>query len=369
MKRKILVTGGLGYIGSHTVVELINNGFEVVIIDDLSNSYESVIDNIEKITGLRPKFYEFDLKNSVKTKQCFKENKFDGVIHFAASKSVEESVSMPLKYYRNNVGTMLNVVDSMLICGLKNIIFSSSCTVYGQPDVLPVSEEAPFKRAESPYGRTKQICEELLRDTASTNDEFYVIIDHLDVKRMKTSGKNSITCQLDLSEYKLLVSFLKKISKICYEDFGLKPVLHPHAGTYIENELEIENIINDVDSQYMGICIDTAHLYYCGVDVCQAIQKYSNLIMHIHFKDINQDVLNMVYNNNLDFDSAVKNQVFCPLGNGVIDFKKIINQLNNINYNGYATIEQDIDPNEGLDSINYAMKSLSYLEKLGCKKL
>ena len=175
MKRKILVTGGLGYIGSHTVVELINNGFEVVIIDDLSNSYESVIDNIEKITGLRPKFYEFDLKNSVKTKQCFKENKFDGIIHFAASKSVEESVSMPLKYYRNNVGTMLNVVDSMLICGLKNIIFSSSCTVYGQPDVLPVSEEAPFKRAESPYGRTKQICEELLRDTTSTNDEFYVI--------------------------------------------------------------------------------------------------------------------------------------------------------------------------------------------------
>ena len=175
MKRKILVTGGLGYIGSHTVVELINNGFEVVIIDDLSNSYESVIDNIEKITGLRPKFYEFDLKNPVKTNQCFKDNKFDGIIHFAASKSVEESVSMPLKYYRNNVGTMLNVVDSMLICGLKNIIFSSSCTVYGQPDVLPVSEEAPFKRAESPYGRTKQICEELLRDTTSTNDEFYVI--------------------------------------------------------------------------------------------------------------------------------------------------------------------------------------------------
>ena len=175
MKRKILVTGGLGYIGSHTVVELINNGFEVVIIDDLSNSYESVIDNIEKITGLRPKFYEFDLKNSVKTMQCFKDNKFDGIIHFAASKSVEESVSMPLKYYRNNVGTMLNVVDSMLTSGLKNIIFSSSCTVYGQPDVLPVSEEAPFKRAESPYGRTKQICEELLRDTTSTNDEFYVI--------------------------------------------------------------------------------------------------------------------------------------------------------------------------------------------------
>ena len=175
MKRKILVTGGLGYIGSHTVVELINNGFEVVIIDDLSNSYESVIDNIEKITGLRPKFYEFDLKNSVKTMQCFKDNKFDGIIHFAASKSVEESVSMPLKYYRNNVGTMLNVVDSMLKCDLKNIIFSSSCTVYGQPDVLPVSEEAPFKRAESPYGRTKQICEELLRDTASANDEFYVI--------------------------------------------------------------------------------------------------------------------------------------------------------------------------------------------------
>ena len=175
MKRKILVTGGLGYIGSHTVVELINNGFEVVIIDDLSNSYESVIDNIEKITGLRPKFYEFDLKNSVKTMQCFQDNKFDGIIHFAASKSVEESVSMPLKYYRNNVGTMLNVVDSMLKCDVKNIIFSSSCTVYGQPDVLPVSEEAPFKRAESPYGRTKQICEELLRDTVSANDGFYAI--------------------------------------------------------------------------------------------------------------------------------------------------------------------------------------------------
>ncbi len=201
------------------------------------------------------------------------------------------------------------------------------------------------------------------------NAEFYVIIDHLDTKRMITSGKNIIACQLDLSEYKLLVGFLKKISKICYEDFGLKPVLHPHAGTYIENELEIENIINDVNSEYMGICIDTAHLHYCGVDVCKTIQKYSNLIMHVHFKDINQDVLNIVYNNNFDFDTAVKNQVFCPLGNGVINFKKIIKLLNDINYNGYATIEQDIDPNEGLDPINYAMKSLSYLEKLGCKIL
>ena len=256
----------------------------------------------------------------------------------------------PYGYMPTNVEEIQSHIDSINLKIVGGFIF----------DNLHISKEHDFINK-----KIIKTCDLLKKLKA----EFYVIIDHLDVKRMTASGKNTIACQLDLSEYKLLVGFLKKISKICYENYGLKPVLHPHAGTYIENELEIENIINDVDFQYMGICIDTAHLYYCGVDACKTIQKYSNLIMHIHFKDVNQDVLNLVHNNNLDFDTAVKNQVFCPLGTGIINFKKIINLLNDINYNGYATIEQDIDPDEGLDPINYAMRSLSYLEKLGCKKL
>lgn len=165
MKQKILVTGGTGYIGSHTVVELINSGFKVVIVDDLSNSSLDVLDSIEKITGVRPDFHQFNLQDKAKTFSLFKENKdIAAVIHFAASKAVGESVQEPLMYYRNNILSLINLVDAMRDNGIQNIVFSSSCTVYGQPKELPVTEETPRKEAESPYGNTKAICEDILRD-------------------------------------------------------------------------------------------------------------------------------------------------------------------------------------------------------------
>ncbi len=163
---KILVTGGTGYIGSHTVVELQQQGYEVIIIDNLSNSRAEIADQIAKITGVKPTLEVFDLTDKQKTKAFFKKHHdLSGVIHFAASKAVGESVEKPLKYYNNNLGSLINVLESMIENDIQNFVFSSSCTVYGQPDVLPVSEKAPIKPAESPYGNTKQIAEEILRDT------------------------------------------------------------------------------------------------------------------------------------------------------------------------------------------------------------
>jgi len=164
--KKILVTGGTGYIGSHTVVELQLKGFEVLIVDDLSNSSIEVLDNITKISGIKPKFEQFDLSDETKTADYFKRNTdISGIIHFAAFKAVGESMQKPLEYYRNNVGSLLNILEGMKAQGIKNLVFSSSCTVYGQPDELPVTESAPIKQAWSPYGNTKQMCEEILRFT------------------------------------------------------------------------------------------------------------------------------------------------------------------------------------------------------------
>lgn len=177
MKQKILVAGGTGYIGSHTTVELQNAGYEVVIIDDLSNSNRDVLDGIEKITGIRPEFIELDLKDKEATREALKAHPgIKGIILFAASKAVGESVQQPLKYYRNNIVTLLNLLDLMPEAGIEGIVFSSSCTVYGQPDELPVTENAPIKPATSPYGNTKQINEEIIRDTIHAGAPFKSIL-------------------------------------------------------------------------------------------------------------------------------------------------------------------------------------------------
>lgn len=168
---KILVTGGLGYIGSHTVVELISNDYEVVIIDNLSNSEHFILDNIEKITGVRPIFYNKNLTDFDATNNIFKKHKIDGVIHFAAFKSVSDSVKNPMKYYNNNLNSLINVLHSMKENHVSNFVFSSSCTVYGMPDKLPVSESAPFKNAESPYARTKQISEKIIEDFTNSENQ------------------------------------------------------------------------------------------------------------------------------------------------------------------------------------------------------
>ena len=164
-KTKILVTGGTGYIGSHTTVELQNAGYDVVIIDNLSNSNESVLDGIESITGIRPAFVKGDCTDIETLRRLFRENPgIRGIINFAASKAVGESVHKPLLYYRNNLNTLINLLECMPEYGVKGIVFSSSCTVYGEPDMNPIDETAPIKPATSPYGNTKQISEEIITD-------------------------------------------------------------------------------------------------------------------------------------------------------------------------------------------------------------
>lgn len=163
---KILVTGGLGFIGSHTVVELQNEGFDVVIIDDCSNADEKVLDGITAITGKKPIYEKLDLKEKSKVEDFFKRyDDIEGVIHFAASKAVGESVENPLLYYENNIGTLVYLLKELSKKGKSSFIFSSSCTVYGQADKMPITESAPVKEAESPYGNTKQMGEEIIRDT------------------------------------------------------------------------------------------------------------------------------------------------------------------------------------------------------------
>lgn len=176
-QEKILVTGGTGYIGSHTTVELQQSGYEVVIVDNLSNSNEDVLNGIEQITGIRPTFYRADC-NDMETMRHIMEKEGDirGVIHFAASKAVGESVQKPLLYYRNNIVSLLNILELMSEFGMKGMVFSSSCTVYGQPEQLPVTEDAPILPATSPYGNTKQINEEIIRDTCHSGAPFNAIL-------------------------------------------------------------------------------------------------------------------------------------------------------------------------------------------------
>lgn len=165
MKEKILVTGGTGYIGSHTTVQLQLAGYDVVIIDNLSNSRADVIDRIEAITGIRPDFIKGDCTDIASLRSLFETRPgIKGIINFAASKAVGESVEKPLLYYRNNLLTLINLLELMPEFGVKGIVFSSSCTVYGEPDVNPIDESAPIKPATSPYGNTKQISEEIIMD-------------------------------------------------------------------------------------------------------------------------------------------------------------------------------------------------------------
>lgn len=173
--QQILVTGGSGYIGSHTAVELINRNYKVYIIDNLSNSEESVIANIETITGTKPSFQKFDLCDLEKTDAFFQNHKIDAVIHFAAFKAVGESVENPLLYYRNNIVSLLNILSCMKKYNVKKLVFSSSCTVYGEPDKLPVTENSEVKKATSPYGNTKQIAEEIINDFARVNPNFKTV--------------------------------------------------------------------------------------------------------------------------------------------------------------------------------------------------
>lgn len=172
---KILITGGAGYIGSHTAVALYEAGYQPIIIDDFSNSEKSALDGLKKITGKETPYYTGDCNDRDLMEKIFTKNKLSGVIHFAAFKAVGESTQLPIKYYKNNINSLLVLLETMEKHGVANLVFSSSCTVYGQPDKLPVKESTPRKEAESPYGNTKKICEDILMDQVKSKAKLSAI--------------------------------------------------------------------------------------------------------------------------------------------------------------------------------------------------
>ena len=236
---QILVTGGLGYIGSHTSVELISKGFDVVIVDDLSNSKLNVFDKIKKITGQNPNLEIKDLKNKSEVKKLFSDYRFDGIIHFAAHKSVNESVNFPEKYYKNNIGSLENLLEN--IDEKMHFIFSSSCTVYGQADKMPIKEDFPIKKSESPYGETKQICENILKKFCDNNPNF----NNITLRYFNPIGAHSsgLIGEFPLGKPENLVPFLtqtaigKRDQLIVFGDDYNTP-----DGTCIRDYIHIEDL-------------------------------------------------------------------------------------------------------------------------------
>lgn len=220
MKKNIVVTGGLGYIGSHTVVALQEAGFTVSILDDLSNSDDSVLDRITEISGIKPEFHAIDLKDTKAVNDFFHSAKIDGIIHFAAHKAVGESVEKPLMYYRNNLFGLINLLEAMKENEVDNLIFSSSCTVYGQADTMPIDETAPFKKAESPYGKTKQMGEEILEDFVAADSKNVISLRYFNPVGAHSSG---LIGELPLGVPNNLVPFVTQTAagiRECLSVFG-----------------------------------------------------------------------------------------------------------------------------------------------------
>jgi len=221
---KILVTGGLGFIGSHTVVELQNEGFEVIIIDNLSNSSETVLGGIIKITGKKPVFENLDVRDKAAVQNFFKKhNDIDGVIHFAASKAVGESVENPLLYYENNINSLVYLLQELQNKPNSNIIFSSSCTVYGQAEEMPITENAPIQVAMSPYGNTKQIGEEIIRDVAKVSNIKAVLLRYFNPIGAHPSAEIG---ELPIGIPQNLVPFITQTG------FGLRKELSVYGNDY-----------------------------------------------------------------------------------------------------------------------------------------
>ena len=241
---KILVTGGLGYIGSHTVVALQEAGFDVVIIDNLSNSSIKVLEGIVSITGKTPEFENFDLRDKHRTQHFLEQhNDILGVIHFAASKAVGESVENPLLYYENNINTLIYLLQELNKKAAANFIFSSSCTVYGQADVMPITEEAPIKIAESPYGNTKQIGEAIIKDTCKANQNFNAIA----LRYFNPIGahESSKIGELPIGVPQNLVPFITQTGAGIREQLSVFGDNYPTAdGTCIRDYIHVVDIAN-----------------------------------------------------------------------------------------------------------------------------
>ena len=307
-KNKILVTGGLGYIGSHTTVELINQGFQVTIVDNLSNSEIFILDRIEKITGTRPKFYEFDLTERKKTENCFNENNFDGVIHFAALKSVSESIKKPLEYYNNNIKSLENILESMKIYSVRNIVFSSSCTVYGQPEELPVDERAPFKKAESPYTETKQISEKIIEKVTNSNNN----ISAISLRYFNPVGAHSsaLLGELPKGIPNNLVPFITQTAA------GIRDRLvvfgdnyDTHDGTAVRDYIHIEDLSeahiaalerilyfkNENPYEYYNVGTGKG---YSVMDVISSFEKVNNIKLNYVFSERREGDIEKIFSDN-----------------------------------------------------------------------
>ena len=237
--KKILVTGGLGYIGSHTVLELIEQNYEVIIADDLSNSEESVLERINDVYGIKPEWYNVDLSDTNKCNDFLKNQKFDGIIHFAAFKAVGESVKNPLKYYRNNLLSLMNVISYLKTHNHCAFIFSSSCTVYGQAENLPITENSEIKTAESPYGNTKQICEEILKESSAAYDLKSIALRYFNPIGAHPSGKIG---ELPIGVPQNLVPFITQSAA------GIRGALYVYGNDYPTHDgTAIRDYIHVVD--------------------------------------------------------------------------------------------------------------------------
>ena len=301
----ILVTGGLGYIGSHTVVELIQNKFDVIIVDNLSNTELFILDNIKNITGIKPIFYNVDLVDFDKSNKIFTSHKIDGVIHFAAFKSVSESVKNPLKYYENNLISLLNILKSMKENNVSNIVFSSSCTVYGQPDKLPVSESSPFKNAESPYAKTKQISENIIKDFTNSHNK----ISSVSLRYFNPIGahESGLIGELPKGVPDNLIPYITQTAAGFREELSVfGNDYNTHDGTAIRDYIHVEdlakahlkalNFLEDSQDKniYEFFNVGTG-IGYSVLDIITSFENVNNLKLKYSFEDRRDGDIETIY--------------------------------------------------------------------------
>lgn len=293
--KKVLVTGGLGYIGSHTVVELQNEGFEVVIIDDLSNSSIEVLNGITEITKSKPHYIKGDLKEKNLINDVFiKHPDIVGVIHFAASKAVGESVEKPLEYYHNNIASLIYLLEGMRDHGITDLIFSSSCTVYGQADELPITEDAPLKNAESPYGNTKKMSEEIIKDTVEATDLKAISLRYFNPIGAHESAKIG---ELPIGMPQNLVPFVTQTAAGIREQLSVFGGDYPTKdGTAIRDYIHVvdlakahsvalKRILNDKQQKQFEVFNLGTGKGSSVLEVIQAFEKVSNKILNYSIVD------------------------------------------------------------------------------------
>lgn len=261
---KVLVTGGCGYIGSHTIVDLLDSGHEVVSIDSHIRSSANILKGISEITAIDVKNEAIDLCDEEKVKAFFQTNKdIDAIIHFAALKSVPESVSEPIKYYQNNINSLLNVLKYAPLAGIENIIFSSSCSVYGNTTQLPVTENTPLLEAQSPYARTKQICEQILQDAVKSNPSLKVVL----LRYFNPAGAHP---SIKIGEYPQAGAY-NMVPILTETAAGLRPIFTIHGGDYATRDGScIRDYIHVCDlAKAHTLCVD--YLQNQKVGLCEAI--------------------------------------------------------------------------------------------------